>query len=105
MGFVRAEREGLIQGPTRSEPNLRRLYSDTLAFVRDLDRRHGCVCLAGAYTAQTGTCDCEEIMVGVIALKSKAQDPAAPSRRTLFAPARIDLADAWARALEDDPEI
>lgn len=102
VSFVRAEHEGLIGGDFRRETNLRRLYADVLAFVRDLERRRRCVCLVGAYKPETRARDFQDVSVGVIAVKSKAQDPVAANRRTLFAPAKINLADALARAFDGE---
>jgi transcriptional regulator with XRE-family HTH domain len=104
VGFVRAEHESLIGGAGRREANLRRLYADVLAFVRDLERRRRCVCLVGAYKPETRVRDFKDISVGVIAVKSKAQDPVAANRRTLFAPAKINLAGALARAFDREED-
>jgi transcriptional regulator with XRE-family HTH domain len=104
VSFVRAEHEGLIGGDFRREANLRRLYGDVLTFVRDLERRQRCVCLVGAYKPETRARDFQDVSVGIISVKSKVQDPAAANRTILFAPAKINLADALARAFDGEAD-
>jgi transcriptional regulator with XRE-family HTH domain len=101
VGFVRAEQKGLIGRERPRRHNLRRLYGDVLDCVRDVERHHRCVCLVGVYHPELVERPGGRLAVGVVALKSKTADPAAPSRRTLYAPSTLDLGAALAQAFDD----
>ena len=77
----------------REEPVKRRkLYDDVLAHVREIERRGHAVALAGTYQAETGLAALPVADVALVALFPRLSDPGAIKRRTLFAPARADLA-------------
>ena len=79
----------------RREPiRRRRLYEDVLRCARDIERRGRAVALAGTYTTETGRADLPRLDVALVAFFPKPSDPGAAKRRTLFAPARVDLAGA-----------
>lgn len=93
--LLEAEEPDSIIDLGRCEPTRRRrLYEDVLRCAQDIERRGRAVALAGTYTAETGRADPPRLDVALVAFFPKASDPGAAKRRTLFAPARVDLAEA-----------
>ncbi len=97
-GFIRGTMDGTISPPPERGFRLRTLYADIFAHVQEMERRHGAVCLVGSYAAETDFRHLPEAQVGVLALRSKLNNPAAIKIDTLFADRRIDRGSvAWDR--------
>ena len=81
---------------TDTDPVKRReLYNDVLGCVRNLERRGHAVALSGTYKAETRSAALPKMDVALIVFFPKLTDPAAINRRTVFAPAHLNLAAAW----------
>lgn len=89
-GFIRGTMDGTISPPPERGFRMRTLYADIFAHVQEMERRHGAVCLVGSYAAETDFRHVPEAQVGVLALRSKLNNPAAIKIDTLFADRRID---------------
>jgi transcriptional regulator with XRE-family HTH domain len=97
-GFIRGTVDGSISPPPERGFRMRMLYTDIFAHVREMERQHGAVCLVGSYAAETDFRHVPEAQVGVLALRSKVNNPAAIKVDTLFADRRIDRGSvAWDR--------
>lgn len=99
VAFIRTEEEkGSIFRSNHREPAKRRqLYTHVLDTVHDIERRTSSVALAGTYQAETGAPILPLVEVAVIGFFSRARDPGAIKRRTLLAPAKVNLGEAWQR--------
>ena len=91
------DEESIIQIERWERVKRRDLYKMVLDQVREIERRANAVALAGTYQAETGTAMIPTADVALIGFFPKLSDPGAIKRRTLFAPAQVDLADAWRR--------
>lgn len=97
-GFIRCTVDGTIAPQPERGFRMRTLYADIFAHVREMERRHVAVCLVGSYMAETDLRHLPEAQVGVLALRSRVNNPAAIKVDTLFANRRIDLGSvAWVR--------
>ncbi len=94
--FVLTTKDKDSIGETILDPVKRRkLYDDVLGCVREIERRGDAVALAGIYQAETGCTAMPRADVALVGFFPKLTDPAAFNRKILFAPARVDSADAW----------
>jgi transcriptional regulator with XRE-family HTH domain len=99
--FCRAQ-DGILLGPKPDRAfSIRRLYGDVLDHVDALERNYKSVCLAGTYRAKTTIPDEEEVEVGVVAVRSREHNPAAPKISSLLAPESINVADAMRAYFEE----
>ena len=73
----------------------RKLYDDVLGCVREIERQGHAVALAGTYQIDTENAAMPMATAALVGFFSKLTDPAAINRQTLFAPARMNSADAW----------
>lgn len=97
-GFIRGTVDGTISPPPERGFRMRTLYADIFAHVREMERRHDAVCLVGSYAAETDIEYLTDAQVGVLALRSKVNNPAAIKVDTLFAERRINRRSvAWDR--------
>jgi hypothetical protein len=97
--LLASEEPGSIVDLGQREPVRRRqLYADVLRCARDIERRGQAVALAGTYAAETGRPDLPRMDVALVVFFPRLSDPGAVKRRTLFAPARIDVAELWRAA-------
>jgi hypothetical protein len=88
------DKDSIVQ--TDADPVKRRkLYDDVLRCVRKIERRGQAVALAGSFQIETGNAAMPRATAALVGFFPKLTDPAAINRRTLFAPARMDWADAW----------
>lgn len=88
------DKDSIVQ--TDADPVKRRkLYDDVLGCVREIERRGHAVALAGTYQIDTGNAAMPKATAALVGFFPKLTDPAAINRQTLFAPARMDWADAW----------
>jgi transcriptional regulator with XRE-family HTH domain len=88
--------DSIIQRDRLEPVRRRQLYEAVLDQVRTLERSAHAVVLAGTYEATSGTTSPPSVRIALIALFSTRTDPGAAKRRTLMAPATIDVAEAWA---------
>jgi transcriptional regulator with XRE-family HTH domain len=96
--ILTSEERGSIFQRNRSERAKRReLYAHVLNAVRTIESLSSSIALAGTYQAATGANVMPTAKVALIGFFPKSSDPAAIKRRVLFAPAKVDLADAWRR--------
>lgn len=88
------DKDSIVQ--TDADPVKRRkLYDDVLGCVREIERRGNAVALTGTYQVETENAAMPKATAAVVGFFPKLTDPAAINRQTLFAPARVDLAEAW----------
>ncbi|MEL7708273.1 helix-turn-helix transcriptional regulator [Citromicrobium bathyomarinum] len=99
--FCRAQ-DGILLGPKPDRAfSIRRLYGDVLAHVNALEKNYKAVCLAGTYQSETTIPDEGEVEVGVVAVRSREQNPAASKISSLLAPESIDSRDAMRAYFEE----
>lgn len=72
----------------------RKLYDDVLGCVWEIERQGHAVALAGTYQIDTENAAIPIATAGLVGFFPKLTDPAAINRRTLFAPASMNWADA-----------
>lgn len=101
LGFVKAEIDGVFSNIREPAPKLRRLYGDVCRFVEQLERDHRAVCLVGTYRGPSNLQPGRIIDAGVVAIRSRAANPAASRIKKLLAPIEID-AEAAMRAFMAD---
>jgi transcriptional regulator with XRE-family HTH domain len=101
LGFaVTTEEQG---GIAQKEPLKRReLYLLVLDQVKTIEQRAHAVALAGIYKAETDSAILPVVDVGLIAFFPRSSDPGAVRRRSLLAPAKIDLIESWKRFCKAD---
>jgi transcriptional regulator with XRE-family HTH domain len=101
MSFIRAEADGFIGGGDKV-PKLRRIADDVLAAAHNIERVHKAVCLVGTYVPEHQVASMQGAEVGLVAFRSRINDPAAAGRRFLLAPRAIDMAEALRKAFDED---
>jgi transcriptional regulator with XRE-family HTH domain len=94
--FIRMEHSGSIQSASLRKAPLREFYQNLLESVRRIEIEHGAVCLAGTYEVATTGPLGDTVRVAVIALRSRENNPAAATIKTLWAEGSVDPRDiAW----------
>lgn len=94
--FIRMEHAGSIETRSSRKTSLRQFYKSLLESVRKIEIEHRAVCLAGTYEAAARGRLGPTVRVAVIALRSRDNNPAAATMKTLWAEGSIDLAAvAW----------
>jgi len=89
------ERESIAKVHRLKPVKRRQLYNEVLACARETERRANAVILAGTYEAETDSRLIPKARVSVIGFFPKSVDPAAIKRRSLAAPARVSINEAW----------
>lgn len=88
--FIRMEHAGSIQTASFRKAPLREFYQSLLESVRRIEIQHRAVCLAGTYEAATSGALGDSVRVAVVALRSRDNNPAAATIKTLWAEGSID---------------
>lgn len=99
ISFMRCCNSGLIAPKPDRNFRVRELYDDLFLCLKEMQRRHQCVCLVGTYTAETDASKIPTATVAVMALRSKVRNPAAAKLGVLWCEQRI----SWASAMEQMP--
>lgn len=99
ISFMRCCNSGLIAPKPDRSFRIRELYDDLFRCLKEVHRRHQCVCLVGTYTAQTDAPKIPMATVAVMALRSKVRNPAAAKLGVLWCEQRI----SWKSAMEQLP--
>ncbi|ODT63069.1 MAG: hypothetical protein ABS77_05090 [Phenylobacterium sp. SCN 69-14] len=100
--FVRAEASGLLRGTSGRDLKLRRLGDDVLEAVRALERDQHAACLVGTYRPEHKVDWLKDADIGLVAIRSRTEDPAAARRRTMLAPKTIDMDEVMRQSFEDE---
>jgi transcriptional regulator with XRE-family HTH domain len=94
--FIRMEQAGAIETASFRKAPLRQFYQGLLESVRRIEVEHRAVCLAGTYEAASTGLLGNSVRVAVVALRSRDNNPAAVTIKTLWAEGSIDPASvAW----------
>lgn len=101
MSFIRAEARRNIGGGDEA-PKLRRIADDVLAAAGNIERSHRAACLVGTYVPEHKLPWMQGAEVGLVAFRSRVNDPAAGRRKFLLAPREIDMTEALLRAFDGD---